>query len=245
MNLKLSILIIFLFIGWLSVLGQSEKNFIREGNKLYENDKFIDSEINYRKSLEKNAGSIEGTFNLGDALYKQGKYEEAAQQFKSITDNEKLNKDILAKAYHNLGNSLLKERKFEESINAFKKALKSQPNDIDTKYNLAYAQAMLRQQQQQNNNKKEDQKDQQQDSKQEQKDKNQNSDQQKNDQQDPTDNQNKDEQDQQNQQANKKEQKISKEDAQRILEALNNKEKDTQKKLAKKPVTKIKVEKDW
>lgn len=219
--------------------AQTDKKFIREGNKQYKDKKYTDSEINYRKSLEKNKNSTEGTFNLGDALYKQGKYDEAATQFQNIT-SQTTDKETLSKAYHNLGNSMLQAKKYEESIKAYKNALKNYANDKDTKYNLAYAQSMLKQQQQQQQNK--DNKDKNKDNKNQQ---NQNKDK-KEDKNKDKQNQQQDKQDQQKEnQAQQQKDKISKEDAERMLQALNNQEKDAQKKLQKKQAVRVKIEKDW
>ena len=225
------------------VLAQSEKPLIRDGNKAYEKGKYADSEISYRKSLEKNNKSFEGEFNLGDALYKQGKYEEAAQHFSNIASNS-ADKEKQAHANHNLGNSLLQQKKYPESIEAFKKALKSNPNDQDTKYNLAYAQQMIRQEQQQqqkkdnkDNKDNKDKKDQEgSGDKQDQKEGNPSSDSNR-----ASSGTGKEQQ----QQAGKPKDKISKEDAERILQALNQDEKNTQKKLSRKEATRIQIEKDW
>ena len=210
--------------------AQSERKLIREGNKLYNEKKFTDAEINYKKSLNLNKNSETGQFNLGDTYYKEGKYDEASQQFQPLLSSKNLGDKEKANLLHNLGNSYLQSKKYEESINAYKNSLKLMPKDNDTRYNLAYAQAMLRQQQQQQKQNKNDQnKDQ--DKKQDQKQQQQNKDQ---------DKQQKEEQ----KQAQQK-QKISKEDAEKMLQALNNDEKNTQKKLAKKEGSKIVVEKQW
>jgi len=207
-----------------TTLAQSERKLIREGNKSFENKKYSDAEVAYKKSLNKNQKSYEGNFNLGDAYYKQRKYDEAARQF-DMLKLQKKDKNTHAGALHNLGNTLLQSQKYQESIEAYKQSLKLNPKDEDTRYNLAYAQAMLKQQQQQQqqqNENKEDKKDQQ--KKQEQQKQQQ-------------------KQEQQKQQQQKKD--ISKEDAERILQALNNDEKDKHKKKAKVAATRIRVDKDW
>jgi len=101
----------------------------------------------------KNKEAFEPSFNIGDALYKQGKYTEAANQFESITEHKLKDKD-LANVYHNLGNSLLNEKKFKEEVlmhikTRFAKILMIKKQ----KYNLSYAMKMLQQQQQQQQNK--------------------------------------------------------------------------------------------
>ena len=69
-------------------------------------------------------------------------------QFRKAAENT-TDPEIRAEAYHNMGNALLEQKKYEESINAYKQALRNNPEDADTKYNLAYAQKMIQQQQQQ------------------------------------------------------------------------------------------------
>jgi tetratricopeptide (TPR) repeat protein len=144
----------------------------------------------------------------------------------------------LAKAYHNLGNSLLKSQKIEESIAAYKSSLRYYPDDQETKYNLAYAKDLLKKQQQKKNQEKDqDQKqDKDQEKKEQDKKEQENQEQKKNDQQ----------QDKQKQQQSQP-QKISKEDANRLLKALANDEKKIQEKVkkAKAKMQKVKTEKDW
>jgi len=226
------IIILFaLIFSCTPAISQTAKSYIRNGNKQYDKKKFNDAEVSYRKSLEQEHNNATGNFNLGDALYKQGNYEKAAEQFSIIANNKEADKNVQTKAYHNLGNSLLKSGNYQQSIDAYKRALINNPSDMDTKYNLAYAQSMLKQQQQQKN------KDQ------------QNKDQQNKDQQNK-DQQNKDQQKKDKQEQNQAKQddksKISKEDAKRILQALNNEEKRVQDKLKKKlKVQKVKIEKQW
>jgi len=240
---------LLLLMLWCSVqlYAQSERSLVREGNRLYNGSKFADAEVNYRKALEKNKEVQQGPFNLGDALYKQGRFGEAAEQY-NIAASRSGDASVKAQAYHNLGNALLKERKLPESISAYKEALKLAPKDADTKYNLEYAKALLQQQQEQQkkdkNQKKDDKqkKDQQKQDQQKQDEKKQDEQKQKEEQQ----NQQQKENDQKKQQqAQQKKQQISKQDAERILEALKNEEKDVQKKLHKKVPARVKVEKDW
>ena len=144
--------------------------------------------------------------------------------------------------------SYLQDKKYEESINAFKQSLKLNPKDNDTRYNLAYAQSMLRQQQQQSkNDKNQDKKDKQ------QQDQQQNGQQQKDKDKQQQD-QNKDSAQQQKEEKGKEDkgkqqkgskQEISKEDAEKILQALNNDEKNLQKKMIKKEGNRIPIDKNW
>ena len=216
--------------------AQSTRGLINDGVDLYKEQKFADAEVNFKKGTEKSPESFEAKFNLGDAYYKQQRYDEAIKTFQSSFVNAK-NDEEKAKIYHNIGNSLLKSQKVKESIGAYKEALKLNPNDQETKYNLSYALNQLKnpdQNQQQKNQNKDQNKDQQQDQ--------QNQDQQQQDQQ-KQDQQKQEQQQQQSQE--QKEQELTKKEAENILNALKENEKDLQKQLRKIKGQKIKTEKDW
>jgi Ca-activated chloride channel family protein len=219
--------------------SQGEKKYIRQGNGQYKDNKYSESEVSYRKALDKNKMSTDAGFNLGDALYKQNKFDEAGNQFlensSSMADSRKKSASL-----YNLGNSLLNNKKIPESIEAYKNSLKINPENKEAKYNLAYAQDLLKLQQQQKQDKK-DKKDENKDNKKEDQNKDQNQSQ----------NNNKDKkQDQDNQQQQQQQQQqqgISKEDAQRLLNAIANDEKNVQEKvkLAKAAKEKIRTRINW
>ena len=238
-NILILLFVLCLFPGMAE--AQGERKYIRQGNKEYNENEFNESEIQYRKALDKDINSYEGNFNLGDALYKQDKYEDAARKFSNIADPE-MDTDELSRIYHNLGNSLLKNNQLQESIEAYKHALRNNPDDLDTKHNLAYAQQMLQQQQQQQ------QQQQNQDENQEQQEQDQQNDQQnQQDQEQQEQQQQQQEQQQQQQQQQQQRDQITEEDARRMLEALQQDEKQLQEKLKKQKARaqRIAVLKDW
>lgn len=242
MNRTLLISIILTLFCGSTVFSQIAQKLIRKGNSSYNSGNYKDAEISYRKSLEKDSSNIKGNFNLGDAQYKQGSYTEAAKTFVKLLESSNLDKETKAKIYHNIGNSLLQEKKYEESIAAYKNALRNSPNDADTKYNLEWARKKLIQQKQQQQNKdnkeNKDKKDQNKDSKE---NKDINKDQDKKD-------QNKDNNDNKNESKNKQEKpQISKKDAEKMLDALNNKDKNLQDDLNKQKIKTgtTTIEKDW
>jgi Ca-activated chloride channel family protein len=244
--MKHILLFVALSLYSVCVNAQSERSLVRDGNRSYKENNFTDAEVNYRKALEKNKEFSQGPFNLGDALYKQGRYGEAAEQYRIASTR---NNDVGTKsqAYHNLGNAMLKEKKLPESIAAYKEALKLSPKDIDTKYNLEYAKALLKKEQQQQQQNKNQQKDDKQKQDKQKQNESKQKDQQQKDQQKQEQQNKEQQQDKQKDQlqAQQKKQQLSKEDAARILEALKNEEKDVQKKLHKRVPARIKVEKDW
>jgi Ca-activated chloride channel homolog len=222
--MKKIVYILMMSLLALTVTAQKESADIRSGNKAYKAGKFTEAEIEYRKGLLKNKNSFEANYNLGNALFKQKKYADALQQFDNALALQPKEKERIAAAYHNTGNSLLVDNKIEESIKAYEKALKNNPKDNDTRYNLAYAQTLLKKQQQ-NKDKNKDNKDKKDQNKQDQK------------QNQPQD------QKQQNQQ---NQPKMSKENARQILDALSQDEKNAQDKAKKQPFRgSKKAEKDW
>jgi tetratricopeptide (TPR) repeat protein len=179
---------------------------------LFNAGKFSDAEIEYRKGLAKKQDSWTGKFNLADALYKQNKYKDASVILDSLSKNTKNNKQ-LSSVYHNMGNAQLKNKEYEQSVESFKKALKLDPKAEDSRYNLSYALQKLKQQKQQ-----QQQKQQKQDNKQDQK-------------QDQKQNQEKQKDQKQEEQ---KKQNLNREEAERMLDALNRDEKELRKKTEKK-----------
>ncbi|MFZ1291793.1 MAG: tetratricopeptide repeat protein [Melioribacteraceae bacterium] len=233
--------ILGIILSFSTAFAQSTRGLVNEGVDAYEENKYADAETNFKKGIESDVESFESRFNLGDAVYKQGRFEESVEEFKNSFVLAKTDEDK-AKIFHNIGNSLLKAKKLKESIGAYREALKLNPNDMETKYNLSYA---IKQMQDQQNN-QQNQNDQNQD--QQNKDQQQNQDQQdqNKDQQDQKQNQDQKKDEQQNQQQKPEpKDEISKDEAQRILDALKNNEAELQKKMREQKIKKTNVEKDW
>ena len=209
---------------------KTDRDYLRSGNKLYNDSLFIKAEVDYRKALEINPKSTDAMFNLANALLMQQKAKEAMEQYESVSKIEK-DKEKLAQIYHNMGVILQSSKQLPQCIEAYKESLRNNPKDDETRYNLALAQKQLKDQQQDQQN--QDQQQQQQEQKEEQKD--QNKDQQE---------QNQDQQQQPQQQQNKNE--MSKENAQQLLNAVMQDEKNVQDKVKKQlQIQGKKLEKDW
>lgn len=216
-----------------AVYGQkTERDYLRSGNKLYKDSTFVKAEVDYRKALELEPKSTDAMYNLGNSLLMQQKAKEAMEQYEAASRIEK-DKNKLAQIYHNMGVILQSSKQLPQRIEAYKQALRNNPKDDETRYNLALAQKQLKDQQQQNQNQNKDQKqDQKQDDKQQNKDQ---QDQDKKDQQ-----QNNQQQQQQNQN------QMSKENAEQLLKAAMQDEKNVQDKVKKAvQVQGRKLEKDW
>jgi Ca-activated chloride channel family protein len=241
---------LLVFLCGATASAQTSGSHIREGNRVYEKGRYDDAEVSYRKALERDPKSTPAQFNLGNAQYKQQRFDEAARSFNNSRETLTTPEEKAA-SWHNLGNSMYRSNKYAESVEAYRRALRLNPSDDDTRYNLLLARDKLKQQEEQKKN---------------QKDKNdkQNKDQQNKDQQNK-DQQNKEQQNkdqQQDQQKNQQQQKneqakqdqtrqqqqknqMPKEEAERILEAMKNNEKDLQKQLRKRQAVRVQVEKDW
>ena len=229
-----------------SVFAQkAERKHVREGNDLYKSEKFTESEIEYRKALEVNPRSIEGTYNLGNSLYRQKKFPEAAEQYQLLAgQSERLKetpegKQRLSEVYHNMGNIFMNGKDYAKSVEAYKESLRLNPKDDETRYNLALAQKLLNDQQNQDQSQDQSQ-DQQNQDKDENKDQQDQQQQQQQQQQDNKQNKTQ-EQEQPNEQ-------MSQDNAQQMLDAFLQDEKDTQEKVKKaqqQQQQRRKTEKQW
>jgi len=220
--------------------AQSGYEQVKEGNQLFAEQKFDEANNRYRDALLENPESPVVHFNIGDVLYKKKNYEEAIKSYEKALRSDDVR--LQAQSYYNIGNALYKNGKLAESIQAYKKALELDPEDEDAKYNLEFVRRKLKdnaqKQPQQNQQQNQQQSgEQQQNGQQDQNDENQNEQQQRGEQnqeqQDPeqesqaqseqSDSKQKEGEQQQQQQAMKG-QEISKEDAERILNALKDEE---------------------
>ena len=212
---------------------KTDRDFMRSGNKLYKDSLFVKAEVDYRKALDKNPKSADAMYNLGNSLLMQQKAKEAMEQFEGAARLEK-DKSKLAHIYHNMGVILQSSKQLPQCIEAYKNALRNNPKDDETRYNLILAQKQLKDQQQQQQNQDQN-KEQKQDQKEDKKDQNK-------DQQEQQNKQN--QQNQQQQQQNKDE--MSKENAEQLLKAAMQDEKDVHDKVKKQiQVSGKKLEKDW
>jgi tetratricopeptide (TPR) repeat protein len=211
---------------------------VAEGNKYFTAEKYDEANNKYRDAEVSNPESPIVHFNIGDALYKKRKYEEALEAYqKAIQKSDEV--QLQAQSYYNLGNTLYRLNKWPESLLAYQQALKLNPDDKDAKYNLEYVRAKIKENAQKQ---PQDQQQQQQQSGSDQQDQQNQDDQKKEDQQQQE--QQQQEQQQAAQQKKDKEQ-LSKEDAERLLEALRNQEKEAQKQRQIKAQGRARVEKDW
>lgn len=271
------IVVLFLFISSFGFSQEEEKkekelneskNLTWEGNKNLANKKFAEAEVAYRKAISKSDENAAAPFNLGNAYYNNETYSEAFGRFKQAgeTATEKKDKHM---AYHNMGNVFMKRKEYEKAVEAYKEALRNNPTDEETRYNLALAKDMLKKEQdeQKNEDKNKEDKDEKKD--QDKKDDNKegdNEDENK-DKKDGEKGKDKKEDGDKGKKDDKKEQEdkkpeqgnnekdkkqprpnqLSKQQIQNLLEAMQNEEKKVQQKIDKKKVkgVKLKNQKDW
>ena len=243
-----------------NIYAQSENyaKFYNKGNKFIENN-FEEAEKNFRVAIDDSLSDLRATFNLSNKYYSEGLYDEAiSRQIESIKLAK--NKSEKHKAFHNLGNSLMKKEMCSEAVLAYKNALRNDPNDDETRYNLALAKKCEEEQQNDDQNKDDQNKDN--ESKDNQNKDNQNKDneskddQNKDDQNNDSENkdnqnkndQNKDDNKSEKPKENKNQQsKLSPQQIKNLLKAMENAEKKVQAKVndKKQKGTKVVSEKDW
>lgn len=237
--LRLKYILFIVFLLWVNATfaQKNERSYLRSGNKLYNDSLFVKAEVDYRKALEANPKSTEAMYNLGNTLSQQQKAQDAMEQYQAAARVEK-NKIKLARIYHNMGVLLQAGKQYPQCIEAYKQALRNNPKDDETRYNLALAQKLLKDQQQnqQNQDNKEDKE--QQDKKDQQ---------QKEQEQQKQQDQEKQDQQQQPPQQEQKDNQMSKENAEQLLNAAMQDEKQTQEKMKKQQqqVSGRKLDKDW
>ncbi|MFT5761062.1 MAG: Ca-activated chloride channel family protein [Polaribacter sp.] len=252
------------------VLQREARSLLREGTELYQQEKYTDASVLFQKALEKNSSYKKASYNLGNALYQQKNFKEAGPQYEvSAKDSE--DKFTKAEAFHNMGNAAMEQKQYQQAVDAYKNALRKNPNDDETRYNLAVAKELLKKKKEKE---KKDDKDKKDDKKKDNKDKKENKDKKgdkeknddkgdkkKDDKKDDKKNDKKDG-DKDNDQKEKKNPNDQKNNPQKpkpkkgnmtpqqikqLLESLSNEEKKTQKKMnaQKSKGTKVKQEKDW
>ena len=241
----------------LTASAQVDRHDVRAGNRKFRKDNWKESDISYRKALVKDSTSVAANYNLANTLYRQENYEEAEKLMKKIGDNASASANA-ADYWYNTGDIAIAKKDWQGAVNAFKEALLKNPSDMDAKENYIYAKKMLENQQKNGGGNGDGQDNQDQNNQNQDQNKNgqdQNKDQ-NNDQN--NDGQNKDQDQNQNQnngQGNGNQQplqgqegKISPQQAQQMLRAIQAKEKETQDKVNKEKADALKSrqkEKNW
>ncbi|MBT8325242.1 MAG: aerotolerance regulator BatC [Bacteroidia bacterium] len=271
---RLCTLILVLVVGVLQAQQQEPtdnlnavkkaNNLIYQGNSLAEDEDFIAAEMEYRKAISKYPNTAVGNYNLAHTFYKKGTFDEALYINQMAVKNA-VTKEEKHKAYHNIGNVLMQNKLCKEAVEAYKNALRSNPTDDETRYNLALAKECAEEQEGDGEEDKEDDKGE--DENKEDQDKKDDGDE-KDDNKDEGDKDKKEGEDKEDENGDPKENKkddgkgdenkkqkkpkpqpgqLSPQQIKNILEAMNNQEQKVQEKInaEKQKGAKIKTEKDW
>jgi tetratricopeptide (TPR) repeat protein len=201
--------------------AQNANKLMREGLLAYKKGEYGIAMEKYNEAMKKNADRNLANYNMGAAYYKAGKPDSALMYWQSVATSEK-DKNLQSKVWHNIGNSFAKQKQYDKAVDAYKRSLRLNPEDEDTRYNLAYCQRQMQQQQQQQ--------------------------QQQNQQQQNQEKQNEKKEENKNDKKDKQENKenMTREEAERLLNALDNKEKELhERKKDKREGKPVNPEKDW
>ena len=255
-------LLFILFLLPLSLFAQEDKvvlerdarKLVREGNELFNQLKFADAEVAYKKALDKNPSSEIANYNLGNAFSLQNRSKEAITQYELVAKMTK-DKFTRAEAMHNIGNSHYQDKEYQKAVDSYKYSLRANPKDDETRYNLALAQEMLKNQQENQDDKKDDKdnkdnKDKDQENKDQDKkddEKDEDEEEKKDDKKDEDKKDSKDDKKDDKKEQKPQPGKLSPQQIKQLLEAMNNEEKKTQEKMnaKKERGKKVKQEKDW
>lgn len=204
--------LLLLTLGFTSMFAQSDRQFIRSGNKLFRAQNYAKAEAEYRKAIAQNAQNSQALYNLGCALMMQQKDSAAIVQYENAGKIE-TSKSRKAKVYHNIGVICQTHQMYGEAIEAYKESLRNNPQDNETRYNLALCKRLQKQQKKDNEQKKKDDK--------------------KGKDKEKKDNQQQKQKDNQQKQQNKPKDRMSKENAEQLLNAAMQQEKATQQRMKK------------
>ncbi|MEN3323632.1 tetratricopeptide repeat protein [Mariniflexile soesokkakense] len=246
--------------------AKKANNYVYEGNNLINEDDFVSAEKEYRKAISEQGTTVAGIYNLGNSYIKKGSYEEALYRLDQAAKiaTSKVEKH---KAYHNIGNVLMENKKCKEAVEAYKNALRNDPSDEETRYNLGLAKICAEQQKDKEDDKKDDKDKDKKDDKKDQ-EKKEGDDKKDQDQKDKGDQDKKEGDDKKDDKGKPKDEKndkgkgdekekqqppqprpgqMSPQQVKSLLEAMNNQEQKVQEKVnaEKQKGYKIKTEKDW
>ena len=237
--LKYSLTAFLLLLSCAVAFAQTDRREVRAGNRQFKKGNWQNAEIEYRKAQVKDTSSFAANYNLAGALYREGNYDEAGKSLERLKDVAPMSANS-ADYYYNLGNIAVQKKDWKSAVDAYKQSLLRNPGDLDAKENYAYAKQMLKNEggdggdDQQNQDQNQDQNNDQ------NQDQNQNNDQNKD--------QNQGDRPKPQQGEGQREAKISPQQAQQMLKAVQAREKETQDKVNKEKAALLKSrqkEKNW
>ena len=228
LRFKILAIAALLLVSFAEVQAQTDRNLIRQGNRAFRGQKWAASETQYRKAISKNGKNPQAIYNLGCALLMQQKDSAAMVQFEHAAKLEP-NKLRRAKSYHNMGVVMQQHREYAQAIGCYENALRCNPSDNETRYNLVLCKKLQKDNKQNDKNKQQNQSD-----------KNKDKD-------------NKDKQEKQKDKSQKKDKQqqnqpqMSKENAEQLLNAAMQQERETKERLnrSRQQQQTKRLEKNW
>lgn len=233
----------------LTVSAQVDRHDVRAGNRKFRKGDWKTADISYRKALVKDSTSVPANYNLANTLYRTENYDEAAKTMEKIKDSAPSSANA-ADYFYNVGDIAIAKKDWQGAVTAFKESLLRNPGDLEAKENYIYAKKMLENQQNGGGGNGQDNQDNQ-DNQQNKNDQNQDRNQDQNQDQNQNDQNNQPQQNNQNNQSGQhdgQQMKISPQQAQQMLRAIQAKEKETQDKVNKEKAEALKSrqkEKNW
>lgn len=234
----------------LTVSAQVDRHDVRAGNRKFRKGDWKAADISYRKALVKDSTSVPANFNLANTLYRTENYDEAAKTMEKIKDSAPSSANA-ADYFYNVGDIAIAKKDWQGAVTAFKESLLRNPGDLEAKENYIYAKKMLENQQNGGGGNGQDNQDNQQNKDDKKGQGDQNQDQNKDKNQNQNDQNNQPQQNNQNNQGGQQDgqqMKISPQQAQQMLRAIQAKEKETQDKVNKEKAEALKSrqkEKNW
>lgn len=253
--LKYSLTAFLLMLSCAVAFAQTDRREVRAGNRQFKKGNWQNAEIEYRKAQVKDTSSFAANYNLAGALYREGNYDEAGKSLERLKDVAPMSANS-ADYYYNLGNIAVQKKDWKSAVDAYKQSLLRNPGDLDAKENYAYAKQMLKNEggdggdDQQNQDQNQDQNNDQnnQNNQNNNNGQNQDNDQNKDQNQDQNKDQNQGDRPKPQQGEGQGEAKISPQQAQQMLKAVQAREKETQDKVNKEKAALLKSrqkEKNW
>lgn len=222
-------------------MAQTDRKEVRAGNRQYKKGNWQNAEIEYRKAQAKDSTSFAAGYNLAGALYREGNFDEAAKTLDRLKEIAPAS-GRAADYFYNQGNVAVQKKDWKAAVEAYKQSILLNPEDLEAKENYAYAKQMLKDEEQQggggDNQQDQDNKDQDNSGQDQNQNQNDNPDQNQGDRPDP----------QQDPQQGEGDAKISPQQAQQMLKAIQAREKKTQDKVNKEKAALLKSrqkEKNW
>ena len=252
--LKYSLTAFLLMLSCAVAFAQTDRKEVRAGNRQFKKGKWQNAEIEYRKAQAKDTSSFAANYNLAGALYREGNFDEAGKSMERLKDFAPVSANS-ADYYYNLGNIAVQKKDWRSAVDAYRQSLLRNPSDLDAKENYAYAKQMLKNEGGGgggDDQKNQDQNNDQNQNGQNNNDQNQDNNQDQNNKQDQNNDQNKDQkqgdQPKPRQGEGQGDARISPQQAQQMLKAVQAREKETQDKVNKEKAALLKSrqkEKNW